>query len=346
MQQNRPIFPKRRLLIVVMCVAISGCGEDFSSAPHESPDISRLGEKLFFDARLSVDGSVSCATCHDPTQSFTDGRTTSIGAAGRVGTRNATSLLDIGDVETFFWDGREADLTSAVLQPLTNEVELGNTNITDVEQTLTSIPEYQVLFLRAFRRPPDKSTIGQSLVAYMQSLKSGTTRLERYLSSGDIDLLSQDERAGLDLFRGKAKCANCHIVNARDAPLTDHKFHHAGIGFERITGRIAPLLGQLDLAEKSGAPLGRIVLENQEAAELGRFVLTRDPMDLGAFRTPTLRNVANTSPYMHDGSVATLEAAIERELYYRGIALGRPISLTVEEQRQLLALLQALSIDP
>lgn len=328
--------------LVVITIAISGC--DGPHRERQRSDAAALGEKLFLDARLSADGRTNCGTCHDPTRAFTDGNRTSTGAYGRTGTRNATSLLDVRHIEAFFWDGRERDLTEVVLQPLTNAVEHGNADLPAVVETLRSIPEYRTGFMRAFGRPPDRENIGQALVEYVLSIDPGTTRLERYLASGEEALLTHDERAGLGLFKGKAGCAGCHVVD-NDALLTDRNFHHAGVGFDRIAGGIAPLLQRIDAAERAGLPLGRLALEDPDIAELGRFAATREPAHLGAFRTPSLRNVANTGPYMHDGSVPTLEAAIDRELYYRGIALGRPISLTVEERQQLLAFLHALSIE-
>lgn len=327
--------------LILITIVISGChGQDRTRQQSEAV---ALGEKLFLDARLSADGRVSCGTCHDPARAFADGNRTSVGVYGRTGTRNATSLLDVPHVEAFFWDGRGRDLTEVVLQPLTNAVEHGNPDLGTVVESVRSIPEYRMIFKRAFGRPPDKESIGHALAEFIRSLEPGTTRFERYLASGTQELLTHDEVAGLGLFQGKAKCASCHVID--DASLTDGQFHHAGIGFERIAGGIAPLLKRIDAAERSGLSLGRLILEDPNIAELGRFASTREPLDLGAFRTPSLRNVANTAPYMHDGSVPTLEAAIDRELYYRGIALGRPIVMTVEEQKQLVAFLRALSVE-
>lgn len=346
--QTSEICALRLKAIVLFCVLVTGTGGCSKEPTPQNPrpsNIALLGEMIFSDPRLSADGLVSCATCHDPTLAFTDGLEKSIGVGGRTGTRNSTSLLDVAAVETFFWDGRENDLEKVVLQPFTNPVELGNSSLADIEVTLASITEYREQFAHAFGRAPERQAIAQALVAFIHSVESGTTRLERYLLSGDTNLLSPDELAGLDLFRDKAKCSSCHVVNDKEAPLTDHGFHRTGIGFERISGRIAPLMLRVDASEQSAVPLGQLVLENPGVAELGRFIKTSIPSDIGSFRTPTLRNVANTAPYMHDGSVKTLSAAIERELYYRTISEGKPISLTVEEKNQLLDFLHALSID-
>ena len=332
-------------LLAVMLITLIGCGGTYTAGEARHAGLAELGEALFEDPRLSADGRVSCSTCHDPSHGFTDGRDLPLGASGRIGTRNATSLLDVATLETFFWDGRETDLDVVVLQPLTNAVEHGNPDLAAVEKTLNSIPEYREQFKRLSGKPPNAKTAGEALAAYIRSLDRSITRFERYLSNKGPIQLTHDELAGLDLFRGKANCVSCHTIDNGTTPLTDGRFHHAGIGFDKIAGDITVLLERINEAELHGDALGRLILEDQEIAELGRFAITKEPADLGAFRTPTLRNVANTAPYMHDGSVATLSDALERELYYRGIALGRPIALTVEEQQQLLAFLRTLSIE-
>jgi cytochrome c peroxidase len=145
---------------------------------------------------------------------------------------------------------------------------------------------------------------------------------------------------GLSLFRGKARCAHCHLTEGADAPLTDGQFHHLGISDEGIAGRTDALLAKL---AKLSMPLGDAVLSEADLAGLGRFAVSRLPKDMAAFRTPSLRNVALTAPYMHDGSVPTLEAAVDQEIYYGSLNQGRPISLTAEERRQLIAFLKALA---
>lgn len=333
----------RTLLIYMVALLLCGCMQAGSDDAAAHAGLGSLGSRLFFDARLSTDGTVSCATCHDPARAFADGRPVSVGVHGRQGTRNAPSLLDVDVVEAFFWDGRESDLAEVVLQPFSNAVEMGHEGLQEAVDRVREIAEYRAGFSAAVGRDmPDAEDIGRALAAFLRSLDAGSSRYERAVAAGNWSLLTEDEQAGLQLFRGTAQCGSCHLSDRDARVLTDNRFHHAGIGFERIAGNLAPLLTRIEALEGTGAPLGRLVLEDAEIAELGHFVATRRPQDLGAFRTPTLRNVANTAPYMHDGSVATLEEAIERELYYRGISLGRPINLTVEEQRQLAAFLRAL----
>lgn len=329
------------LLTLVACARVEPAGSEAPGA------LAAIGAQLFTDPRLSADGTTSCATCHDPALAFTDARAVSIGVFGRAGTRNAPSLLDLDHDHALFWEGRETDLAQAVLQPFTNPTELGHADLQAVVDAVRALPTYREDFEKAIgRAAPEAGDIGAALVAYLQRLDRGSTRFERAQRDGRLDaLLSQEERAGLALFSGKAQCASCHTLGDNGGPFTDHRFHHAGIGFERIAGNLAPLLSRIDDARKAGAPMGQLILQDAEVAELGRFVVSGNAQDIGAFRTPTLRNVANTAPYMHDGSVPTLEAAIERELYYRGLFTGRPVQLTVEEQRQLAAFLRTLSIE-
>lgn len=322
-----------------LLIAIATCacdGERISAEPSELA----LGRKLFADPQLSLDGQVSCATCHDAGRFFTDRRTTSIGVHRRGGTRNSPSLLDVGAMRSFFWDGRETRLEDAVLQPLSNSAEMGLTSAQAAVAKITADPSYAPL-LERLRGDFDEGALADALSGYLRSLPPVRSRYD--LHATNTTMLSPDERDGLALFQGKAACSECHRIEGQPASFTDHRFHHAGIGFERAAGAVAQTMTKLTTARARKTPIGELILADPQIAELGRFAVTQRPEDLGAFRTPTLRNIANTAPYMHDGSIATLQEAVEREIYYRSLARGRPISLTVTEQRQLLAFLQALS---
>lgn len=207
-------------------------------------------------------------------------------------------------------------------------------------------PGYKELMKNAFSdHAINSERIAQALTAYLRALPVNPTRYDVYIRSNDTTGLSHDELSGLSLFKGKAACTDCHRLDGSPATLTDNRFHHTGIGFEKVAGNITGMVARLDALEQQGVPLGQAILTNADIAELGRFAKTRRPSDLGAFRTPSLRNVALTAPYMHDGSVVTLEEAVEREIYYRSLARGRPITLTVEEQAQLSAFLRALTTE-
>jgi cytochrome c peroxidase len=303
-----------------------------------------LGQRLFEDPQLSADGRLSCAGCHASALRFTDGRPVSIGVGGAQGTRNAPSVNDVGLMTSFFWDGRETRLEDVVLQPFTNPVEMGLADRAALIARVSQGREYRRLLASAYG--DDRVEAGRlvaALSAYLRSLPLTPTRYDLHRASEPGAALSADEAAGLALFAGKAGCADCHRLEGAPAALTDNRFHHTGVGFEQVAGNVAAMLQQLDELQRQRKPIGEAVLASPQIAQLGRFAATRRSADLGAFRTPSLRDVASTAPYMHDGSIASLAEAVEREIYYRSLARGRPISLTVEEQRQLLAFLQTLS---
>lgn len=306
-----------------------------------------LGATLFRDPALSADGQVSCSSCHDPNRAFSSPVALPQGVQGRKGTRNAPSLLDVADMQTLFWDGRENQLETVVVQPLTNQVEMALPALAVASHRLRD-PTYRSMLKAAFPsgKPSTEETIATALAAYLRSLPKHHSRYDRYLASQGQQGLSQSEKAGLALFTDKADCASCHRIDDANASFSDHRFHHAGISFERVAGRITPMLARLDALQQQGHVIGQAILTDPDVAALGRFAVTRHPAELGAFRTPSLRNVARTAPYMHDGSVQTLPTALDRELYYRGLARGRPIELTVDERHQLLAFLRALSDEP
>lgn len=300
-----------------------------------------LGRKIFHDARLSAHNDVSCSSCHLPEYFFSDARPVSIGSGGLSGTRNSPSLLETGKATSFFWDGREASLGDAVLQPFTNPVEMGLADMAQLATRLAAQPEYAALFNREGGVPQlDRERLASALVAYIGSLPGPDGPAFRHLTQGAI--LDEEALVGMTLFNGKAECGTCHLFNRGNTTLTDNRSHHTGIGFEQVAGNIASSVASLDdiLASR---PLGHTILADKHISELGSFTSSRRANDIGAFKTPSLRNVARTAPYMHDGSVPTLEEALEREIYYRNLSRGTPIQLTVREKQSLLAFLRALS---
>jgi cytochrome c peroxidase len=337
-------------LATAVCAAslLGACGRDAptaadgdrtgatASATAQDPRWAALGQRLFADTRLSADGNVSCATCHRAEHAFTDGHPVSVGVHGKTSTRNAPSLLDVAQLPHFFWDGREARLETVVLQPLTNPVEMGLGSRDDLLRRLTADPAYAAAFAELGGVSADAAA--RALAAYLRTLRSGDSAFDRY-QAGDRNALDADQQAGLALFTGKAACNECHQLQPGRARFTDDGFHHLGVNDGAIAGRVAGLIQRLD----GRRDLGEAVLTETDIAGLGHFVASRKPADLAAFRTPSLRNIARTAPYMHDGSVATLEEAVDQEVYYRGINKGRPLSMTVEERRQLLAFLSGLS---
>ncbi|MFC6839975.1 cytochrome-c peroxidase [Xanthomonas theicola] len=322
-----------------LLLILIGCTRDDRKSASREARLVHVGQRIFNDARLGADGRTSCATCHVPRLAFTDGRAVSAGAFGRLGTRNAPSLIGVADRGPQFWDGRESTLARAVMQPFGNPREMGDDSLAPALLRIAAQADYR----EAFGEHVEEGDVAAALTAYLQSLDDASSPFERAHRAGDFAALGEEAARGLRLFQGKAQCAGCHVPNGGHNAFSDGRYHHASVGFARIAGHIRALHRRVEKAHQAGEPIGPLVLADADVAELGRFAVTADPRDLGAFRTPSLRNVARTAPYMHDGSIQTLEAAIEHELYYRGLASGQPIKLTVEEQRELAAFLRTLS---
>jgi len=315
-----------------------------ASGNPPSPQQVALGRKLFFDARLSANGKVSCASCHQPEQAFSDRRPLAVGIEERRGTRNTPSLLNAAFQSSQFWEGRRSSLEEQVLDPLVSPVEHGLPD----QAALLDLVRADVVYAREFERVfgPEAAQIqtthvAGALAAFVRSLAIGDSPFDRHLYGGELSALSESEARGLELFRGRAQCTGCHTVGERHASFSDGRFHALGIGMDRIAAKLGTLAKRVVRMPK--AEVESLIARDGEVAALGRFVVTRDPADIGKFRTPSLRNVARTAPYMHDGSVATLEEAVDHELYYRGRLQGRPLVLTPVEKADLLAFLRSLT---
>lgn len=279
-----------------------------------------------------------------PDKSYTDGRAVAIGTYGRTGTRNTPSLVNIAAAKesAFFWDGRRTALEQAVLDPLTNPVEMGLVDQAALMHRIAQNDGYRRAFIQAFPgRELTSSEVGTALASYVRSLTPAESALDRYLH-GDRTALNPRAQLGLALFQGKAGCAECHRLEASPPELTDHAYHRTGVGLERVTANLPALTEGVIARSLQGSAIGDRVAMHADEAQLGRFNVTQDPADIGLFRTPSLRGVSHTAPYMHDGSVPTLEDAIDREVYYRSLQAGRPLNLSVEERLNLAAFLQTL----
>jgi cytochrome c peroxidase len=304
---------------------------------------SSLGAQLFSDARLSGDGTVSCATCHDRENALMDGRVVARGIHGASGTRNTPSLWNVCYMTSFFWEGRRQSLEQQASDPLQNPREHG----IDTAQLLALVRSdqtYQTAFLAAFGVKADKIDIdhvGRALAAFERTLIAADTPFDRYLYGGDRHALTASAQRGLELFRGRARCGTCHVIGERSALFTDEQFHSLGVGWEAIASDLPQLTTRV--AAMSSEALDRAISENTQVAALGRFLVTKNPQDIGKFKTPGLRNVEITAPYMHDGSVRQLSEAIDFELYYRSLESGTPLILTPAEKADLLAFLRALT---
>ncbi|ARL21135.1 cytochrome-c peroxidase [Burkholderia pseudomallei] len=305
-----------------------------------------LGKQLFNDSSLSADGTVRCASCHIPEKAYADGRAAAVGVFGRVGTRNTPSLLsvEIAKEGAFFWDGRRTLLEQAVLDPLTNPVEMGLHDPSDLVRRITQNSTYRAAFTQAFpgkRNSLTAEDVGTVLAAYIRSLTPAESAFDRY-RHGDRTALNPRAQLGLTLFQGKAGCAECHRLEGASPTFTDHAYHRSGVGLDGIAANLPALTQGVIARSLQGGAIGDRVAMHTDEAQLGRFNVTLEPADIGLFRTPSLRGVSHTAPYMHDGSVPTLEDAIDREVYYRSLQAGRPLNLSVEERLDLAEFLRAL----
>jgi cytochrome c peroxidase len=248
---------------------------------------------LFFDPRLSGNNDMSCATCHEPKKGFGDGLPRAKGHQGKKLGRNAPSLLNVGFYSSYFWDGREKSLEVQALLPITAADEM-HQDLAELEKELAAVPGYVERFQQVFDAPPTREHIAQALAAFERTLVSGPSPLDKYLQ-GDKKALSPQAVEGFRLFTGEAGCIRCH----NGAALSDGKAHRLGVGF----------------GDKG---LGGVTGEEEENYK---------------FRTPGLRNVAQTGPYMHDGSLKTLDEVVA--FYYRGVPAIGPDALPLDVEPQL-----------
>jgi cytochrome c peroxidase len=337
------------LFLLATCVTLASAAAPFAPAIATEQALAQkaLGERIFKDASLSADGTVSCASCHQPDRAFSDSRRVAVGIRQQSGTRNTPSLATIGrsPSPTYFWDGRRSSLETVVLDPFINPVEMG---LPDHESLLLRIqrnPSYQAQFGAAF---PGRGInvnvreIALVLSAYIRSIDVGDSAFDRYASGKDKNALSAQAQRGFALFKGKARCAECHLTTGSPASLTDHGFHRTGIGMSSVESELPRLTTDVINRSLGDAALGNRIATHEEEAQLGRFNVTHNVEDIGLFRTPSLRGVSKTSPYMHDGSIETLPKALEMEIYYRGLTSGHPLGLTAEEKGDLLEFLKQL----
>ena len=266
-----------------------------------------LGRKLFMDRRLSRNGTMSCGMCHVPEQGFTVNElSTAVGIEGRSLRRNAPTLLNVGYNTSLFHDGRARTLEEQAWGPLLAADEMGNSSRGAVTDRVARLPDYAGLFEQAFPGlglSPD--TISAALTAYQRSLVSGGSRFDRFFFKGEVDALSASERRGYVLFRGVAHCDACHTLEADDTLFTDNKFHNLGVGLDKADRSSAQVSVRLAPGVETKVPAAMLdTVFRPPAKDEGRFEVTRVEKDRFAYRTPTLRNVELTAPYMHDGSLA------------------------------------------
>ncbi len=288
-----------------------------------TPQKVALGRKLFFDKRLSSNNTISCATCHDPAAGFADPHPVSFGTQGRLGKRNTPTVLNAAFIAPLMWDGKAATLEAQALLPFfaADELDLPP----DEAATKLRRQGYSAEFREVFGEDVTSRTMAMALAAYQRSLSAGDSPFDRYLFRDQQDAIPAGARRGFDVFLS-AKCDGCHLAMTRGlhpfalnhVMFTDGKFHNLGVGMDR------------------------------DPQDAGRYDVTANEEDWGRFRTPTLRNIALTAPYFHDGSAATLADVVE--FYDKGGKPNRnldpamhPLRLTDQQKQDLVAFLQSLT---
>ena len=276
----------------------------------QTPAKIELGNKLFHDKRFSVDGTVSCAKCHVDNLAFTDGLVVSAGHNGLTGTRNAPTVLNAAFNKSQFWDGREPDLEDQSKQPLINPVEHGLANYEPILEIIRKDPDYPAVFKSVFGVSSDKVTIdhiAKAIASFERTLVSGNSPFDRYYFKGQMDAMTEAQIRGFNLFIGQGRCVSCHTIEQDHALFIDGRFHNIGVGINQIQQDVPRLTQAFLEAKNKGGNVDVMVLSDKKSSELGRFVVTDELNQIGAFKTPTLRNVELTAPFMHDGSLKTLK---------------------------------------
>ena len=305
-----------------------------------TPEKVALGRQLFYDKRLSKDGTVSCATCHDPAKGFSDGKKIAEGIGGKKGTRNSPTVLNSVFNEFQFWDGRAPSLEEQAKGPMTNAVEMGMDTHEVVVGAVRSVPEYRSAFQKVFGREATIDDIAAAIATFERTVVSGDSAFDRF-QAGDKSALSASAQRGWELWNGKARCNTCHPFGNATPNFSDNKFHNIGVAaksrdFAGLARKAATITNPNELAF------------SPDFTELGRFVVTKQPKDIGAFKTPGLRDIALSAPYMHDGSEATLADVVvfydkggEPNPYLDGGIV--PLKLTDQEKQDLVALMESLT---
>lgn len=294
-----------------------GLDGDFMVIPKDNPltkEKVELGKLLFFDKRLSKNNTIACGSCHLPSLAFTDGQPVSTGIHRLQGGRSAPASINRLFSTAQFWDGRAATLEEQSTGPFVSPVEHGFANHDELVAKLKTIEGYQPLFQQVFQGAITKERVGQAIASFQRTILSGNSPYDRFDRGREEKAISPAAQRGLKLFRGKSLCFICHS----GFNFTDERFHNLGIDWDT------------------------------DHIDLGRFTVTKNPEDIGAFKTPTLREIPRTAPYMHDGRFATLRQVVD---FYNGGGIKNPhkdktivpLDLTDQEKEDLVEFLQSLS---
>jgi len=359
----------KKLFVIIGCLALGN--QAVAEAPLGLPELPvpadnpqtiekiALGSRLFNDIRFSSTGDVSCATCHVAEKAFTDSPlSVSEGINKLNGTRNAPTVVNAAYNKTQFWDGRSPDLEDQALHPFLNPVEMALPNHDVLLATIRGDSAY----VRAFRdvfgisRPRDISMneVTMAIAAFERTQVSGNSPFDRWYFGGQQDAMNEAAIRGFAVFLGNGRCVSCHTVEQDFAVFTDHLFHNIGVGINDIQDRVPELASAFQVAKNAGMDVDIAVLSDADTSHLGRFAVDDQLSSMGAFKTPTLRNIAVTAPYMHDGSLATLLEVVEH--YNNGgvtkpddpvnafLSGGiRPLNLSEQEIDDLVIFMESLT---
>jgi cytochrome c peroxidase len=324
----------------------------------QTPEKIRLGDKLFHDKRFSSTGQVSCATCHDAKKAFTDSPLrVSEGINKLKGTRNAPTVINAAYFHKLFWDGREPSLEEQSKDPMVNPVEMGLPNHEPVLKLVRTDPEYVKAFKAVFGKSGEQLTmeeVKKAIASFERTIVAGDSPFDHYYFGGDKKAITPAQIRGFQVFMGQGRCVACHTVEQDQALFTDNRFHNIGIGINGMQQDVPRLTSEFLKAKAQGGNVDKAVLGDPKTSNLGRFAVTDALDDMGSFKTSTLRNIALTAPYMHDGSLKTLKEVVVH--YNNGgvtkkgdrvndfLSGGiRPLNLNERQISDLVAFMRALT---
>ena len=312
-----------------------------------TPERIALGRKLYFDTRLSKDGTLACATCHDVSRGFTDHRSVSEGIGDHLGKRSAPTTMNAALLQSQFWDGRAPTLEEQAKLPILNPIEMGHPDAASAMAALNTDHTYQDLFQKAYGRAPNYEDLGRAIASFERTLIFLDAPFDRF-AAGETTALSAAAQRGLALFNGKARCVSCHMINSSNPLGTDNRFHNIGVSARKqnFEALAAQALGALNQNNNTEA-LDKLAIQT-DMSELGRFLVTKQRQDIGSFKTEQLRNVGLTAPYMHDGTLHTLWDVMDH--YNKGGETNayldggiEPLNLSENEVNDVVAFLFSLT---
>jgi len=333
-------------MIMLLCLApfsfvFAGDLEPLTTVPIpeqnlQTPEKIELGKELFFDRRLSGDGTMSCATCHDPERAFADGLELSLSYPTTRNWRNAPTLVNVAFQKYLFHDGRANSLEDQALFPMMSAFEM-NRNLDFLEEVIRSVPEYVNSFQKVFNDEPSRERIAMAIAAFERTIVSVNAPIDKYLK-GNHQALSDNAQQGLAVFLGKGRCKECHY----GVSLSDDAFHALNVP-EKAEHQSDP---RIAVTRRFVAKVYHYEDYRTLTEDPGRYLITKDRKDWKAFRTPSLREVAKTAPYMHNGMFSTLDEVIE--FFNHGGGKGntalKPLGLNEEEKKNLkIFLVEGLS---